>query len=254
MARRRNPMAAHHIDHTAYMERVKTLSDSALRYVINDAAAAIRAMPDGHKAGYYADEIHYCSDELTKRRRVARRNPVMMNPTRTGAPTRGEMRKVKFLDYLRSVREKGKKAEMQLKRLTGKGKIDLPPVLRADKTETQLEHPGHYAAELTSDQKFKQARIDEIENTMADIREQMRGLGDDDETLADELTAQLMKLGKQKAALREPAVATNPRRRRVLGSLQKRAYTRALRQWCGALCCLPVGAKSGRGKSRHRRC
>ena len=247
-------MAAHHIDHAAYMERVKTLSDSALRYTIKDASEAIRAQPDGHKAGYYADEINYCADELAKRKRASRRNPVMMNPTRMGAPTRGEMRKVKFLDYLRAVREKGKKAEMQLKRLTGKGKIDLPPALRADKTETQLEHPGHYAAELTADQKFLRARIDEIEGTMADIREQMRDLGDDDEALADELTAQLVKLGRQKAALREPAVATNPRRRRVLGSLRKRAYTQALRQWCGTLCCLPVGAKSGRGKSRHRRC
>jgi hypothetical protein len=31
-------------------------------------------MPDGPKAGYYADEICYCADELERRRRGGRRD------------------------------------------------------------------------------------------------------------------------------------------------------------------------------------
>ncbi len=55
------------IDHAEYQKRVKTMDNAALHYVINDCKQAIEAMPDGHKVGYYTDEIHYCSMELAKR-------------------------------------------------------------------------------------------------------------------------------------------------------------------------------------------
>jgi hypothetical protein len=55
------------IDHGAYQEKVKTMSEAALRYVIKDARRAIDANPNGHKAGYYQDEIHYCCMELKRR-------------------------------------------------------------------------------------------------------------------------------------------------------------------------------------------
>lgn len=57
------------IDHAAYQAKVKTMSVEALRYTIADARAAIDAMPDGPKAGYYGDEIHYCAMELRDRER-----------------------------------------------------------------------------------------------------------------------------------------------------------------------------------------
>lgn len=57
------------MDHKAYQEKVSKMTDAELRYTIADAREAIEAMPDGHKAGYYADEIHYCAMELNRRRK-----------------------------------------------------------------------------------------------------------------------------------------------------------------------------------------
>ena len=34
---------------------------------MKDCKAAIATMPDGYKAGYYADEIHYAAMELKRR-------------------------------------------------------------------------------------------------------------------------------------------------------------------------------------------
>jgi hypothetical protein len=55
------------IDHTGYQKQVRTMDLEALRYVIQDARQAIQAMPNGHKAGYYEDEIHYCAVEIRRR-------------------------------------------------------------------------------------------------------------------------------------------------------------------------------------------
>lgn len=55
------------IDHTVYQRKVRTMTDESLRFVIKDATEAIQANPDGHKAGYYLDEIHYCAAELRRR-------------------------------------------------------------------------------------------------------------------------------------------------------------------------------------------
>jgi hypothetical protein len=56
------------IDHAAYPESLREKSDAALRYIMRDATAAMRANPFGEKAGYYADEVHYASMELRRRR------------------------------------------------------------------------------------------------------------------------------------------------------------------------------------------
>jgi len=56
------------IDHAAYQAWVKTLSDEALFHIIRDARQAEVAMPDGPKAGYYADEVNYCASEVASRR------------------------------------------------------------------------------------------------------------------------------------------------------------------------------------------
>jgi dTDP-4-amino-4,6-dideoxygalactose transaminase len=55
------------INHGEYMKKVKTLTEESLRYIIKDCQEAITAMPNGEKAGYYADEINYCAMELSRR-------------------------------------------------------------------------------------------------------------------------------------------------------------------------------------------
>jgi len=62
-----NYSAPTQIDHTAYPKRLRTKTHSELRYILDDARAAIAANPDGHKAGFYADEINYVCDELSRR-------------------------------------------------------------------------------------------------------------------------------------------------------------------------------------------
>ena len=71
LERRRNPRATQ-IDHKSYPRRLRKKSEAELRYIIKDAKAAIKAYPGGHKAGYYADEIHYAAMELAKRKRRKR--------------------------------------------------------------------------------------------------------------------------------------------------------------------------------------
>ena len=58
-----------HIDHTHYPTTLRTKSDAELYYIVRDAGEAMKAMPTGEKAGYYADEIHYAYAELTRRRK-----------------------------------------------------------------------------------------------------------------------------------------------------------------------------------------
>ena len=55
------------MNHGQYMKKVKRMSVESLRYVIRDCQEALKANPEGNKAGYYADEINYCSMELSKR-------------------------------------------------------------------------------------------------------------------------------------------------------------------------------------------
>jgi len=59
------------IDHAAYQKKVRKLSVDSLRYTIKDCQEAIKAMPDGAKAGYYQDEVFYCCDELARRQRAS---------------------------------------------------------------------------------------------------------------------------------------------------------------------------------------
>ena len=55
-------------DHNALKKAAKARTDEALRFVIDDAKAAIEANPDNPKSGHYADEIAYCAEELQRRR------------------------------------------------------------------------------------------------------------------------------------------------------------------------------------------
>lgn len=55
------------INHTEYQKKVKSLSRNTLLYIIQDCNAALKALPNGNKSGYYSDEISYCSAELKRR-------------------------------------------------------------------------------------------------------------------------------------------------------------------------------------------
>lgn len=63
-----------HFDHSEYPKRIRRLTDDCLRYILKDAGDAIRAMPDGANASYYADEICAASMELKARRDRAARS------------------------------------------------------------------------------------------------------------------------------------------------------------------------------------
>ena len=58
------------IDHEEIKRRFAVLSMDSLRYIRSDAQEAIKANPEGPKAGYYQDEINYASMEIAKRLRI----------------------------------------------------------------------------------------------------------------------------------------------------------------------------------------
>lgn len=66
----RRPHGYREIDHAAYQKKVRSMTDSELRFTIKNANEAMAAMPDGPKAGYYADEVNYCSKELHRRQQA----------------------------------------------------------------------------------------------------------------------------------------------------------------------------------------
>ena len=55
------------IDHTKYPKSLKSKTVAQLLYIIQDCREALEAMPESPKAGYYSDEINYCSMELSSR-------------------------------------------------------------------------------------------------------------------------------------------------------------------------------------------
>ena len=55
------------MNHREYQLSLRHKSVEMLRFIIKDASEAIRAMPEGENAGYYADEISYAAMELFKR-------------------------------------------------------------------------------------------------------------------------------------------------------------------------------------------
>ena len=55
------------INHTEYPKSLKSKSNDTLRWIRQDAYEAMINNPEGHKAGFYADEINYCGMELTRR-------------------------------------------------------------------------------------------------------------------------------------------------------------------------------------------
>ena len=57
------------MNHSEYMRKTRTMSESSLRYVMEDARQAAEAGKGWNpNVGYYLDEVHYCAMELTRRK------------------------------------------------------------------------------------------------------------------------------------------------------------------------------------------
>ena len=57
------------MNHSAYIKKTRSMSESSLRHVISDCKAVIEAQGSWNpNCGYYQDEIHYCAMELNRRR------------------------------------------------------------------------------------------------------------------------------------------------------------------------------------------
>ncbi|MBI9018019.1 MAG: hypothetical protein JEZ07_12250 [Phycisphaerae bacterium] len=55
------------MDHSKYQRAIRRKSDAVIRFIIDDCREALRAFPENPNAGYYCDEICYCSAELKRR-------------------------------------------------------------------------------------------------------------------------------------------------------------------------------------------
>ena len=72
-ARKETNMRIENLDFRTFEKRARKMTEKSLRYVINDCKAAIKSMPEGVKAGYYADEIHVCVGEINRRNKKTQR-------------------------------------------------------------------------------------------------------------------------------------------------------------------------------------
>lgn len=59
--------------HSWYQRVCQKRRPESLHHVMRDCAAAMKANPDNPKCDQYADEIHYCAMELSKRQFPHRR-------------------------------------------------------------------------------------------------------------------------------------------------------------------------------------
>lgn len=56
------------MNHSEYIKKTKTMTDSQLSHVIDDCREVIRLQSDFNpNIGYYMDEMHYCAMELNIR-------------------------------------------------------------------------------------------------------------------------------------------------------------------------------------------
>jgi len=63
---------AKQMNHAEYQAKVKRMTYAQLTYVVKDATRAIEAMPNGDNEGYYADEVNYCADEISRRDKLSK--------------------------------------------------------------------------------------------------------------------------------------------------------------------------------------
>ena len=61
------------MDHAGYQKRCRKMTDAELRFTISDARQAAETGKGWNdNVGYYLDEIHYCSMELSRRQKQAK--------------------------------------------------------------------------------------------------------------------------------------------------------------------------------------
>jgi len=60
------------MNHAEYQIALTKKTSDQLVFIAKDAREAVKAMPDGENAGYYADEVHYCLQEIRRRQVLAR--------------------------------------------------------------------------------------------------------------------------------------------------------------------------------------
>lgn len=172
------------------------------------------------------------------RHELRRTNPGrrMRNPKRDGTPTRGELRKVKYVQHLKVIAEKGQEARGRIESLTGSlpkpaEGIFMPLGKRVlSRAESGPRHddipqqapPVIAAASSHPEARNILSRISDIDLLLKDFKTQLHELGDSEENEPEvELVhSEIEKFARQKKALREKlealsgaSVATNPRRR-----------------------------------------
>jgi hypothetical protein len=155
------------------------------------------------------------------------------NPKRDGTPTRGELRKVKYVQHLKVIAEKGQEARGRIAALTGalpkpESGIFLPLGKRVlAHAESGPRHddipqqapPVVATAPAHPEARNILSRISDIDALLKDYKDQLRELGHSDEVESEVgvIHGEIEKFARQKKALRERleglAVATNPRRR-----------------------------------------
>ena len=55
------------MNHTEYPKLLEAKTKAQIDFILRDAHAAIKAMPEGVNVGYYQDEINYACSELFRR-------------------------------------------------------------------------------------------------------------------------------------------------------------------------------------------
>ena len=56
------------MDHSAYMKKVRRMTEAELLHTIKDCKGVLAVWPAHPNGGYYSDEICYCSTELYRRK------------------------------------------------------------------------------------------------------------------------------------------------------------------------------------------
>jgi hypothetical protein len=56
------------MNHGEYQKSLKNKTESILRFIIQDAQEAMKALPENPNNSFYADEVHYCHMELQRRK------------------------------------------------------------------------------------------------------------------------------------------------------------------------------------------
>jgi hypothetical protein len=182
-----------------------------------------------------------------------------LNPKRDGSATRGELRRVKKIEYLKTLMGKSENARLEIERLTGHvlkaghevGKRVIARGVKEHVESWKARHTAELAgeapaaapvpAEVHPEVKLVESRIRDLDTLIAGLRDEIKDLPThfpEDDLRDDEesrLQSEIAKLAQQKQKLRHSveglAVATNPRGRVRYRRVSRRA-SHAIRSAC----------------------